>query len=149
MIFREYRKEDLDQLTELEKRAFLVGPYNRTMLRRVFNRADATTIIAEEENRIAGYVVSIPLDSESSDVESIAVDPDFQRTGLGSELMVKIEDRMRKSGFKYSILEVRDRNSEAIAFYEKHGYEIISHLPSYYTEIFRDSKGAYRMRKHL
>lgn len=149
MIFRKYRKGDLDQLTELERRAFPVGPYTRSMLRRVFNREDSTAIIAEEEGRIAGYVVSIPLDPESSDVESIAVDPDFQRTGLGSQLLHQIEDRMKKSGFIYAILEVRDRNLEAIAFYEKHGYEKLAHMPTYYHELFRNSKGAYRMRKKL
>lgn len=149
LIFRDYRKDDLDQLVELERRAFTVGPYTRPMLRRVFNRGDATTIIAEEEGRIAGYVVSIPLDIESSDVESIAIDPDYQRGGLGSALLKRIEQKMRDGGFRYSILEVRDMNAEALAFYEKHGYSKIAHMPSYYQEIFRGSKGAYRMRKIL
>lgn len=149
LIFREYRKEDLESLAELEKRAFPIGPYTKNMLRRVFHRPDSTSIIAEEEGVIAGYVVSIPLDDMSCDIESIAVSPDFQRTGLGSQLISSIERKMREAGFKYSILEVRDKNTEAIAFYEKHGYVQISHMPTYYREIFRGSRGAYRMKKAL
>ena len=149
LIFRSYQPGDLDGLAELEKRAFPVGPYTRAMLRRIFHMKDSFSIIAEEDGRISGYAIALPLDGTTAAVESIAVDPDFQRTGLGSALMERIEEQMKQREFKVSILEVRDENREAIGFYIKHGYKIISHMPSYYHEVFRGSKGAFRMRKQL
>lgn len=147
--FREYAPADLDQVVALERKAFPVGPYTRPMLRRIFSVRGSFNFVAEENGRVFGYVIAIPLDGESADVESIAVDPDFQRSGLGSRLMALIEGEMRNRGFSMAILEVRDRNTEAIAFYTRHGYSALAHLPEYYHEIFRGSRGAYRMSKKL
>lgn len=149
LIFRPFGPADLDSIVRLEKRAFPIGPYTKSMLRRVFSTRGSFNVVAVEDGRILGYAVALPLDGESADVESIAVDPDVQRTGLGSKLMDLIEEGMRERSFKYSVLEVRDRNDEALEFYRKHGYTAITHMPTYYMEIFRGSRGAYRMVKKL
>lgn len=149
MIFRSFEPEDLDSLTLLEARAFPVGPYTRNMLRRIFGMKGSFSIIAEDQGKIAAYIIVLPLDDTSADIESIAVDPEYQRTGLGSALMDKIEKIMLQRGYSVSILEVRDKNEEALGFYRKHGYEIIAHMPKYYHEVFRGTRGAYRMRKTL
>ena len=149
MNFRPYEPADLDAIVELERKTFPIGPYTKLMLRKVFATKGSFNFIAVEEGRVLGYVIALPLDDQSADVESIAVDPDIHRSGLGSRLLRMIEDAMRERAFKYSVLEVRDMNEEAISFYKKHGYTAISHIPTYYTEIFRGSKGAYRMVKKL
>lgn len=149
MIFREYEPRDLDSIVELEKRAFPIGPYNRSMLRKIFNTKGSFNFIAEENGKIIGYVIALPLDEKSADIESIAVDPDLHRGGLGSKLIRLIEEGMLKRSFQYSVLEVRDMYEEAINFYRKHGYVAVTHLPSYYTQVFRGSRGAYRMVKKL
>ena len=149
MIFREYDPSDLDSIVELEKRAFPIGPYTRPMIRKIFNTKGSFNFIAEENGKIIGYVIALPLDEKSADVESIAVDPDLHRGGLGSKLIRLIEEGMRQRSFQYSVLEVRDMNEEAINFYKKHGYVAVTHLPMYYTQVFRGSRGAYRMVKQL
>ncbi len=149
MIFRHFEPGDLDNIVLLEKRAFPIGPYTRSMLKKVFNTRGSFNYVAEENGKILGYIVALPLDDKSADVESIAVDPDLHRSGLGTILLGKIENAMRERSFQYSVLEVRDRNDEAINFYKKNGYVTITHMPTYYTEIFRGSKGAYRMVKKL
>lgn len=149
MNIREYQDSDLDQLVKLEKRAFTVGPYSRSMLRRVFRMKDSFNLVAEEDGDIVGYVSAIPIDGETADVESIAVDPDYQGKGVGGKLLVLIEEEMKSRGFRRSILEVRDRNFESIRFYKKHGYEEIGHMETYYSEYFRGSRGAFRMAKLL
>ncbi len=149
MIFRQFEPGDLDSIVDLEKRAFPIGPYTRPMLRKIFNTRGSFNVIAVEGGKVMGYVIALPLDDKSADVESIAVDPDLQRSGLGTTLLKLIEDGMRGHSFQYSVLEVRDRNDEAINFYRKHGYVAITHLPTYYTEVFRGSRGAFRMVKKL
>ncbi len=119
------------------------------MLRKIFNTKGSFNFIAEENGKVIGYVIALPLDEKSADIESIAVDPDLHRGGLGSKLIRLIEEGMLKRSFQYSVLEVRDMYEEAINFYRKHGYVAVTHLPSYYTQVFRGSRGAYRMVKKL
>lgn len=149
LIFRSYEAGDLDSVTLLDKKAFPIGPYTRSMMKRVFNTAGSFNIMAVEDGRILGYAVALPLDEKSADIESIAVDPDIQRSGLGSRLIGMIEEKMRELNFQYSVLEVRDMNEEALNFYRKHGYVAISHMPTYYSLLYRGSRGAYRMVKKL
>lgn len=149
MKYRSYSPDDLDSIVTLEKRAFEVGPYTKGMLLRLFRMKESFILIAENEGRIVAYVIAIPLGDGAADIESLAVDPDYQRSGIGSALMEKIEEMMLDRGIYMSILEVRDRNDQAIRFYKRIGYEIITHMSAYYHELYRESRGAYRMGKIL
>jgi len=63
----------------------------------------------------------------NTDIEAqirfMAVEPRFQKTGLGSVILKKLEDEVRQLGAKYVILHAREN---AVLFYERHGYRIIS-----------------------
>ena len=52
---------------------------------------------------------------------NIAVDPDFQRRGLGRELLEHLIDELEKRGILTLWLEVRASNAAAIALYESLG----------------------------
>jgi ribosomal-protein-alanine N-acetyltransferase len=146
---RSFVDDDLSSIEELEHKAFEVGPYSRRMLKRIFSKKGSFNVVAEEDGKIVGYAVAMPLDLFSADIESIAVDPDFHGRGIGTVIIREIEDEMVKRGYLHSILEVRDRNVEAIGFYKKNGYTVLEYLPTYYTEDFRGSKGAIRMHKFM
>lgn len=147
--YRSYSPDDLDSIVVLERRAFTIGPYSRRMLQRLFKMKGSFNLVVEDGGRVIGYVAAIPLGEGSADIESLAVDPDYHRMGIGTVLMEKIEEVLTENGISMSILEVRDKNIEAIEFYRKLGYETIDHLPTYYQEIYRGSRGAYRMGKIL
>lgn len=119
------------------------------MLRRMFNGKNSFSFVADEGGKILGYVSAIPIGEKAADVESIAVDPAFSGRGIGGLLLETVEDEMKKRGFASSILEVRDKNFESIEFYRKHGYVEIEYIENYYREIYRGSKGAFRMLKPL
>ena len=146
---RNFVDDDLSAIEELEHKAFQVGPYSRRMLKRIFNKKGSFNVVAEEDGRLVGYAVAMPLDLFSADIESIAVDPDFHGRGIGTLIIREIEAEMIKRGYLHSILEVRDRNDEAIGFYKKNGYTALDYLPTYYTEDFRGSRGAIRMHKFM
>lgn len=57
---------------------------------------------------------------------SIAVDPVFQRQGIGEILMSEVELRARDKKFEVMILTVHPDNSTAVRFYEKLDWEKIS-----------------------
>jgi ribosomal-protein-alanine N-acetyltransferase len=149
LLIRTYRESDIGDIAELEKKAFEVGPYSKYTLRRLFRVKSSFNLVAEIDGKIAGYVIALPLDRNSADIESIAVDPDYQGKGIGGTLISRIEEEMKIRGHRLSVLEVRDRNYESIEFYRRHGYSEIEHIPLYYREEFRGSRGAYRMIKKL
>lgn len=149
LLIRKFNWEDLPAIVDLEARSFEVGAYSMEELTAVFSNPSSFNYLAEENGKIVGYIVAIPLDNSSADIESIAVDPTVQRGGVGSMLMEYIEEEMLARGYSVSILEVREKNLEAIAFYQKHGYEKTKLLSNYYREHFRESRHGFRMAKRL
>jgi predicted GNAT family N-acyltransferase len=56
-------------------------------------------------------------------IRFIAVEPRFRKSGLGSVILKRLEDDVRKLGADCVILNSRDN---AVPFYEKHGYKVVS-----------------------
>jgi ribosomal protein S18 acetylase RimI-like enzyme len=55
-------------------------------------------------------------------INYLAVDPGFQRQGLGKKIMATVEDKLIRMGCAKINLQIRDTNREAIQFYEAIGY---------------------------
>jgi GNAT superfamily N-acetyltransferase len=58
---------------------------------------------------------------EEAQVRYMAVDPDWDRSGLGSRILQSLEAEARNRSAQRMILNSRDN---AIGFYEKHGYAV-------------------------
>ena len=63
---------------------------------------------------------------------NIAVDPDFQRRGLGKALLEHLIDELEKRGVLTLWLEVRASNVAAIALYESLGFNEATIRRNYY-----------------
>ena len=83
---------------------------------------------------LAGYaglrVDSVP--AEHSDIHTIAVIPEYRRTGLGRNLLETLLSRALESGARDVFLEVRADNEPAISLYQSEGFEQIDIRPKYY-----------------
>ncbi len=149
LIIRDYNRNDLESIVKLEERAFEVGPYTIHMLREILHNPESYSLVAMEGDFITGYITIFPIDKLHADIESLAVDPDFAGRGIGKGLMMRGEEWMKKNQFRYSVLEVRDKNDIAIALYVKLGYIIKEKLHAYYELEYHGSRDAYRMEKDL
>ncbi len=49
----------------------------------------------------------------------------YQRKGIGSRLMKRFEEHVKKHGVNGIHLETSERNYKAVPFYKKHGYKIL------------------------
>ncbi len=58
---------------------------------------------------------------EEAQVRYMAVDPNYERFGLGGRILEALEAEARKKGARTIVLNSRD---QAIGFYEKHGYTL-------------------------
>lgn len=59
---------------------------------------------------------------DEAQIRSMAVEPEWQKKGIGSIIINELEKIARAQNAKYVVLNARDT---AIPFYEKHGYRLI------------------------
>ncbi len=72
--------------------------------------------------------------ADEGELYQIGVLPECRRQGLAQKLLTDLLAAMRERGAAKCFLEVRSRNSAAIALYEKAGFERISVRKGYYDD---------------
>lgn len=127
------RASDLSELVRLEQVAFRADRFSKRQVRYLLTRAHGTVLVLESGEGLAGAVYLLWRRSGASGrLYNIAVDPAYQRKGLGALLLQAAEDEAALRNCRRLSLEVRSDNTTAIDFYEDHGYRIVDDLPGYY-----------------
>jgi ribosomal protein S18 acetylase RimI-like enzyme len=93
-------------------------------------------MIHEEEDNILTLVAITRLPYRSSHVayiHKLAVNPNFQNSGLGSKLFAAIISDLKAKGVKRLELKVESDNHNAIKFYKKNGFQIEGTLKGYFN----------------
>lgn len=85
------------------------------------------------DNHPVGYAIVIGSD-DVAQLPEIAVHPDRQREGFGSELMTAVCDRLVADGYEVVRLTVRAVDDGARAFYEGHGFTEQNRLSDHYED---------------
>ena len=88
-----------------------------------------------------GALCGSRLDSGRAAISLFAVMPGYQHRGIGTQLLEAFRRRCMMEGYGTVQLEVRTTNTNAIRFYEKHGFLKTEHLRMFYS----DGGDAYRM----
>ncbi len=137
---------DLESLIAIEKRAFELDRFSRRTFRYLLSKANADTLIEEEEGKVAGYAMLLFNTGTSlARLYSLAVDPDWQGKGIGRALMQATEELAIAHGCVAMRLEVRADGARARALYESQGYRQIGAVDDYYE----DGMQAIRYEKRL
>jgi GNAT superfamily N-acetyltransferase len=88
------------------------------------NLGDDQVFVVEVDGTVAGFARVGAADApELGEVQSIYLDPEFYRRGLGRALLAKAEERLVEMGFANAILWVFVENSPARQFYEAMGWK--------------------------
>lgn len=102
-------------------------------------------VVAELGGLVVGYA-GLFATRHQADVQTLAVAPGHQGTGLGARLLqVLLEEAIRR-GCAEVLLEVRADNAAARALYARHGFEQISVRRGYYHP---DATDALVLRRRL
>ncbi len=141
---REFRREDLERVCEIELRSF-PDPYPCQLFLVYHYLAPDLFLVAECEGRVVGYSVGVVEGREKGHLMSIAVDEAYRGRGLGRALIREFESRVRAAGASKVILEVSVKNRVAISLYKKLNYKVVGILPNYYPS----GEDAYLMLKEL
>ncbi len=138
---------DFPTLLAIDQSCFPPGvAYDRWELRYFMSQAGATNLVAEVEDQTVGFLV---LDSEPEGRRATLVTLDVveahRNTGIGSLLLDRSEELLRKQEISRYRLQVDISNEGAIAFYQKHGFRTHQTLSGYYS----NGADAYLMEKEI
>ena len=123
-------RTDADQINRIYKGRGMVAGDPGNMLQRNASRLQ-TFLVAEdqEDNRIIGTVTGLDHVEAFNDPEGgtslwgLAVDPQAQAPGVGEALVRHLVEHYQARGRSYVDLSVMHDNGEAIALYEKLGFQ--------------------------
>ncbi len=151
---RKFQPEDLQNVMQIN-RVCLPENYTDFFFVDLHQRFPETFIVAEEENKIIGYImcrIEVGLSNfgfgglvRKGHVVSIAVLPQSRRKGVAQALINRSLQGMEYYKAKQGFLEVRVTNELAISLYKKLGFEITRTINGYYS----DGEDAYVMTKRL
>jgi ribosomal-protein-alanine N-acetyltransferase len=134
---------DLNALRKLEKESFDQDAWPLFDLIAVLTFPDVVRYKAVEDGHMVGFVAGDPRPRDGWGwIATIAVDPRFQRRGIGTALLHMCESNL---GVPRSRLTVRLSNAGAISLYEREGYQTIDIWKAYYN----DGEDAMVMEKTL
>ena len=119
--FRKIIEEDIEKIVRLEKETFS-DPWSATSIRETCNQSQAFVTVAEVEGKIAGYCIVYYVMDEA-EIARIAVDECFRRQGVGCGLLSYTFSCCKDKRVERVLLDVRESNASARAFYKKYGFE--------------------------
>jgi [ribosomal protein S18]-alanine N-acetyltransferase len=144
-VIRDFEPEDFETLWRLDQECFPPGiSYSKKELKSYMSRRSAFTQVANDAaGKTAGFIVVH--NGPTGHVITIDVENAARRSGVGSLLLRAAEDRLRAEGSRAVGLETAVDNLAALAFYKRHGYNVIRTWPRYYS----NGVDALVMRKEL
>ena len=123
---------DLNALRKLERACFDKDAWSLFDLIAVLSWGDVIRLKAVDNGNMIGFVAGDTRPSQGAAwIATIAVDPRFQRRGVGRALLLACEARVNSPNMK---LTVRPSNHGAIAMYEKEGYRTVDIWKKYYND---------------
>jgi tRNA threonylcarbamoyladenosine biosynthesis protein TsaB len=142
---RRFRPEDVDAVAAIGKDAPEAATWSRESYSKFAVENGSLALVLETNGRISGFLLGRRV-GDQAEVLNLAVGSSDRRKGEGTALLVAafVEFALRSVGSVY--LEVRESNTGAIAFYEKHGFAKTGLRRGYYRE---PDEGAVTMGKKL
>jgi [ribosomal protein S18]-alanine N-acetyltransferase len=101
--------------------------------------------VIEENGKVAGFLVVRAVVAEA-ELLNLCVAPDKRRSGLAEALLNEAVAELRRTRVDRLFLEVRESNTPAISFYDKHNFRKTGSRPGYYRD---PDEAAVLMMKEL
>ena len=112
--------------------------YKRFLQQPEYFGCKAIAAIEPYESRMVGFFFARAV-LENLELLKIGVYPDFQRRGVGAQLLNAAFVQGLRRGCLRCFLEVRKSNEAAIQFYYGHRFRIAGERTSYYSEPLEDA----------
>lgn len=87
---------------------------------------DCSLILTDDENTIIGGITASLYMKSTLSIHVLWLDEKFRHKGIGSKLLVELENKAKSAGASLANLDTFD--FQALDFYLKHGYEVFGVL---------------------
>jgi ribosomal-protein-alanine N-acetyltransferase len=130
---------DVDAVAELERVCLGADAWSRGLVEQGIANALPTVryLVAELDDRVVGHAVASSA-GDDAELQRIAVDPAYRRKGVASGLLAAVERHVAGDGTgdgaSRLLLEVREDNATATAFYRSQGFEEVGRRRGYYRD---------------
>ncbi len=130
---RPANKEDLPAILELEKICFKEETFHKRQIKYLLLKARSLVLVASLEGNIVGSVIILLRKHISNArIYSLNVHPSYRRKGIGSSLINKSENLLRKMGYRNLTLEAGVNNIAARNLYTLKGLSVVRKIEKYY-----------------
>lgn len=127
-MIRNFHKDELDVVMQLwmnsvtESHSFIPREYWLQQYTTVRNdhMSAAKTFVCGEFGRLRGFVSIL----EDAFIGALFVDPEYWHEGIGTQLIQYVQERYDRLS-----LSVYCKNTGAVSFYQKHGFQIVKEQP--------------------
>jgi len=125
MEIREFKIQDEEEVIALWTECKLAVPWNdpKKDIQRKLKVNPELFLVGTTEGRIVATIMG-GYEGHRGWVNYLAVSPSHQRKGYGRKMMEYVEAILREKGCPKINLQVRETNSEVIAFYKSIGYAV-------------------------
>ncbi len=128
MRFSDLSLSDASVLAMLHRRAFAAEAWSQSQIEGSWSLPTTWAHGVWVDDSLTGFVLAQVV-ADEAEILTIAVDPAFQRRGLGRALM---QDSLKQKQVGAVFLEVAADNTAAIALYESCGFQLIGRRTGYY-----------------
>ncbi|WP_457622882.1 ribosomal protein S18-alanine N-acetyltransferase [Persephonella sp.] len=141
ITIREFQDDDITAVREIIKENFS-HPWSDSLI--LSENPFSYKTVAVLDGEVIGFLFGEIIYTEGN-INLIVVKKEFQRSGIGSVLLENFLNECMDSNVDTVFLEVSDKNSKAIKFYEKFGFSVIHIRKGYY----KDGSNGLIMRLYL
>jgi len=135
VLAEHYQPDDREALVamyeavDVHSRTLGVPPKNRADLESWLDHltTDGWNVVARLDGRIVGHVAVVPADAAEPEFV-VFVHQDYQRRGIGTELLKQAIARAAPAGYDALRLTVAAENDAARALFEGLGFEVVERL---------------------
>lgn len=149
MRFRIAEPADIEAVTSLINQAFKVERFfvegDRIHIEAVRELSGKGRFILIHDNESLAGCVYVEIQGERGYIRLLSVNPERQRSGIGSRLMQAAEERCREAGCRFVDLRIVNIRLELPGFYRRLGYRetgtapltpgIVTKIPCHFVEM--------------
>jgi ribosomal-protein-alanine N-acetyltransferase len=134
-VIRRATEQDADAVTALEADCQGADAWSAWLVRDGVQGGLPTIryLVAEVDGEVVGYAVA-SFAGDIAELQRIGVTPTARRTGVASALLDEVVAEAPATGANRLLLEVREDNGGALAFYAARGFIEIDRRPRYYRD---------------
>jgi len=136
-VIRAAEAGDGPAIASLEQEAFGSDAWSDALVfEGLAGRLPGTLYLVAEDDAspaVVGYAAA-SLFADVAELQRIAVATRVRRTGIASALLASVEAEARLRYSEQLLLEVRENNPAALAFYARRGFTEVNRRPRYYAD---------------